>query len=116
MKPMNRDPRNIIYDPEEDLSAPGIAIFFLFNLIEMMVSDAELALNQIPLDKRDFCSHLLIDVLRCQRRKNTADCHHIEHKYEACKVYEYYYKVLFIFSIIRRRKIALRDELESKKS
>lgn len=55
----------------------------------MKVSDYELAINQIPISKRDFCAHLLIDFNRCRRREDKSDCHQIIHKYEACKIYEY---------------------------
>lgn len=57
----------------------------------MRVSNEELSLNQIPLHARDACSHLLIELKRCQRRGYYLPwkCETEKHKYEACMVREY---------------------------
>lgn len=57
----------------------------------MMVSDEELAANQIPLHARDVCAHLLIPLNRCRRENfyQKSKCHHELHAYEACLYKEY---------------------------
>lgn len=57
----------------------------------MRVSDDEMALNQIPLENRDICAHMLIEMKRCQRTELYLPwkCKHEKHMYEACMTREY---------------------------
>lgn len=94
----------------------------------MLISEAELCANQIPLDARGCCAHLLVVLGRCQRKNYYMPwtCMHEKHLYEACLVQEYTTRLVFsptshandtfIGSIIRRRKLAMKQEEEEQNS
>lgn len=55
-------------------------------ILEMMISDEELARERIPLAARDYCAHLLVDLNRCRRKTLYLPfkCTEEKHEYEQC--------------------------------
>ncbi|CAH1395689.1 unnamed protein product [Nezara viridula] len=56
----------------------------------MKATEDEMYSAKIPLDKRDYCAHLLLDFLAC-RSKNyplVVKCHHEKHHYLECEYKE----------------------------
>ena len=55
-------------------------------IVEMLISDEELAAERIPFAARDYCAHLLVDLNRCRRRTlyMPFKCTDEKHEYEQC--------------------------------
>ncbi|XP_014250701.1 NADH dehydrogenase [ubiquinone] 1 beta subcomplex subunit 7 [Cimex lectularius] len=58
---------------------------------EMKATQDELYSAKVPLDKRDYCSHLLLDYQKCRRANFPfiLSCHHDKHMYLQCEYEDY---------------------------
>ena len=77
---------NVTIDNNQEPSTKVTSVLITFTILEMMISDEELAKERIPLAARDYCAHLLVDLNRC-RRKNfylPFKCTEEKHNYEQC--------------------------------
>ncbi|XP_066908202.1 NADH dehydrogenase [ubiquinone] 1 beta subcomplex subunit 7 [Halyomorpha halys] len=57
----------------------------------MVATEEEMRSAKIPLDKRDYCAHKLLEFLAC-RNKNypwVVKCHHEKHHYLECEYQEF---------------------------
>lgn len=73
-------------DNNQEPSKKKISSLITWIILEMMISDEELARERIPLVARDYCAHLLVDLNRCRRRTLYLPfkCAEEKHEYEQC--------------------------------
>jgi len=67
-----------------------IKYFILFFFLEMIASLAEMESAKVPLDARDFCTHMLLNLRGCIREHFPFNhhCHHEREEYYECQYHE----------------------------
>lgn len=70
-----------------------MACLFLifFNYKEIKVSDEDLYWAKIPPNKRDYCAHHLLELVRCRKQNYPflGECSHYKHDWDNCQNEEY---------------------------
>ncbi|KAG7197594.1 hypothetical protein KM043_016910 [Ampulex compressa] len=74
----------------------------------MIATEQEMIAAKVPLDKRDYCAHIYLELLGCQRKEYpiTYKCAHVKHKYDQCEYEDY---VLRMKEFERERRLLERD-------
>lgn len=59
-------------------------------MLEMKISKKELADAKVPLHLRDYCAHLAVPLLECQKKNYYLPwkCKHERHEWEVCEYTE----------------------------
>ncbi|OQR76577.1 NADH dehydrogenase-like [Tropilaelaps mercedesae] len=80
----------------------------------MIATKEEMMSAKIPLDRRDYCAHKLIDYKNCRYMNFPffVNCRHEYHDYEQCEYDDY---VLRLKEAERERRLRKRDELLARK-
>ncbi|KAK9500158.1 hypothetical protein O3M35_001472 [Rhynocoris fuscipes] len=76
---------------------------------EMIASEEEMYSAKIPLDKRDYCAHVLLNYLKCRKEQWpwVYKCHHEKHDYLHCEYNEYIDRMK---DYERERRLMVRDK------
>lgn len=67
-----------------------IVAFYPTACLEMKISKKELADAKVPLHLRDYCAHLVVPLMECQRKNYYLPwkCKHERHDWEVCEYTE----------------------------
>ncbi|XP_077981537.1 NADH dehydrogenase [ubiquinone] 1 beta subcomplex subunit 7-like [Glandiceps talaboti] len=88
---------------------------------EMKATQEEMDRAKIPLNQRDYCAHLLIDLMKCKRDNYPwfNECSHQKHVYDQCEYEDYvmrmkeYEREKRLLERVKRKK--LKEEREALK-
>lgn len=75
----------------------------------MVATPRQLSEGRVPLEQRDFCAHLLLRLLRCQRDAfpNAWACRPLRHHWDACQHHDY---VMRMKEFERERRLLQRQK------
>ncbi|XP_071487641.1 NADH dehydrogenase [ubiquinone] 1 beta subcomplex subunit 7-like [Diadema antillarum] len=88
---------------------------------EMVATQEEMNQARVPLDKRDYCAHLYIALMKCKNENfpNALKCNHVKHAYNHCeyedfvlRMKEYERERRLLERAKRKRLIAEREAME----
>jgi len=73
----------------------------------MIATQEEMNKAQVPLERRDYCAHLYIAMLKCKRDNfpNVFACKHAKHEYEQCEYEDF---VMRMKEYERERRLLVR--------
>lgn len=60
---------------------------FVLSLPEMVATQEQMNLAQLPLEQRDYCAHYLMKLMKCKRDNwpNLMACKHERHEWDYCE-------------------------------
>lgn len=65
----------------------GVTLLYLCLFLEMIATQEQMNLAQVPLEQRDYCAHYLLKLMKCKRDNwpNFLGCKHERHDWDYCE-------------------------------